>query len=261
MRRQVLTTITGLALASLIAPSATFAHDEPAYLPEEGDDVVLYTHTFRPENYDEASSIVVDEFTAAMDEQGQERYTLWLRNPSTYQLLAVSVFAPDSEVDDWHAYSGRLDVLGELAPMRQAPMVVERFQLYSVTSTDASKGEGTVQGTPAYLPQAGDDVTVYTHTFRPEVFQEASEITAGRFDSGADKVGAQRYSLKIENPSTYQVVSITDWAPGTDIDAWHASPDRLAVLETLEPLRQEPMVVERWEVYAVTSTDGEPGQG
>ena len=128
--------MSALAIAGLVVPA--MAADEAAqpYVPQEGDDVVVYTHVFKPEHFDEAKRIVAEEFTAAMEELGQTRYTLWIENPSTYEVIAVSVFGEGSTVEDWQEYAGRLEVLETLEPMRQAPMVVERFDTYGITSTD-----------------------------------------------------------------------------------------------------------------------------
>ena len=259
IRTRFLPAVSVLAIAGLIVPAAAVAQDAPAYLPEVGDEVVVYTHTFRPENFEEASTVVAEEFTAAMDELGQQRYTLWIRNPSTYELVAISVFAPGADVDEWQTYSGRLDVLKTLEPMRQEPMVVKRYEAYSVTSTDDVPGKATAQDAPAYLPEVGDEVVVYTHTFRPENFEEASTVVAEEFTAAMDELGQQRYTLWIRNPSTYELVAISVFAPGADVDEWQTYSGRLDVLKTLEPMRQEPMVVKRYEAYSVTSTDDVPG--
>jgi hypothetical protein len=174
--------------------------------------------------------------------------------------VTVSVFAPGSDVDRWHADSGRLGVLETLEPMRQAPMVVERYELYDITSTDGAPGMAVSQEERAYLPQVGDDVVVYTHAFTPEDFEHASRTVVDEFTAAMDELGQQRYTLWIRNPSTFEMVAISVFAPTADVDEWQAYSGRLDVLETLEPMRQAPMVVERSEVYSVTSTDAAPGR-
>ena len=89
-----------LAIIGLVVPSLAAAQDETGYLPQEGDEVVVYTHTFKPEHYEEASRIVAEEFTKAMDEIGQTRHTIFIKNPSTYALIAISFFADGESVDD-----------------------------------------------------------------------------------------------------------------------------------------------------------------
>jgi len=136
MRRAIGIALLTSAMVVLGAASASFAQDAPSYLPQEGDEVVIYTHKFNAEHFAEATDIVVDEFTGAQAELGQTRRNYFLVNPTTYEVVAVSFFEGDESVDEWHGFMGRLETLDKLEPLRSAPMTLERYQVYRVTDTE-----------------------------------------------------------------------------------------------------------------------------
>lgn len=101
----------------------------------KGNEVVIYSHHFKPENFAAGLKLVEDGFTAAQAEMGQTRQNYFLVNPSTYHVVVVSFFAKEESVDDWHEFKGRLDILGQLEPMRREPPELERFTLDAVTTS------------------------------------------------------------------------------------------------------------------------------
>lgn len=120
-----------LVWAGLAAAPAAAAED---YQPAVGDEVVVYTHRFKPENYDEGLALVRDGFTAAQAEAGQTRRNYFIVNPTTFEVMVISYFAGGSDVDAWHRFMGRLDVLDKLAPMRSEPIEIRRYTLEGITT-------------------------------------------------------------------------------------------------------------------------------
>ncbi|MEI9901518.1 MAG: hypothetical protein WDN31_16835 [Hyphomicrobium sp.] len=104
----------------------------PSYLPQKGDEVVVYTHKFKAENYAEGMKLIEEGFPAAQAKAGQTRRNYILTDPSNYEVILVSFFAPGSNVDEWHKFVGRSDVLKQLQPMWSEPQRVERFILEGV---------------------------------------------------------------------------------------------------------------------------------
>lgn len=135
MRRATWIPLLGLALVALVAPGAVSAQETPQYLPEAGDEVVIYTHKFHAEHFDDAVEIVADEFTNAQLDMGQTRRNVFLVNPTTYEVIAISFFGPGEDVDEWHSFMGRLDVLDVLDEMRRAPLDLQRYTVYDVTDS------------------------------------------------------------------------------------------------------------------------------
>jgi hypothetical protein len=72
--------------------------------------------------------------TAAQKAADQTRRNYFLVNPTTYEMVVVSFFAPGSSVDEWHKFSGRLGVLKQLEPMRSEPMKLRRYTVDAVTN-------------------------------------------------------------------------------------------------------------------------------
>ena len=111
------------------------AEDAKPYQPSAGDEVVIYTHRFKAEDFEKGVQRVEEGFTAAQKALGKSRLNYFLVNPSNYEVVVVSFFGKDANVDEWHKYVGRLDLLKELEPMRREPMILQRHQLHAVTST------------------------------------------------------------------------------------------------------------------------------
>ena len=129
--------IAALALTASLALGAvpSYAEQAQGYVPAQGDEVVIYTHHFKAENFEEGLKLVREGFVAAQKTAGHTRVNYFLFNRTSYDVVVISYFEPRSDVDAWHRHSARLGVLEKLAPMRRAPLELERFQLDSVRTT------------------------------------------------------------------------------------------------------------------------------
>ena len=137
MRIGACLTVAAFAVATLFAVTAPAARADDAahYQPAAPDEVVIYTHRFKAEEFDKGVERVEQGFTAAQKALGQTRLNYFLVNPSNYEIVVVSFFSKDTSVEEWHKYVGRLDLLKELEPMRREPLILQRFQVHAVTET------------------------------------------------------------------------------------------------------------------------------
>ncbi len=124
-----------LAFSALLLAGIGVAKAEDAYVPANGDEVVIYSHHFKAENFEEGLKLVEDGFTAAQAKMGQTRENFFLVNPTTYDVVVISFFGKGGSVDEWHKSMGRLDVLKQLEPMRREPLELQRLTLHSVTTS------------------------------------------------------------------------------------------------------------------------------
>ncbi len=93
-----------------------------------------YTHRFKADDYEEGLKLTREGFTAAQAAAGQTRKNYILVNPERHEVVLISYFANGSEVDAWHKFMGRLDILEKLEPMRSEPIKIEHFKLDSITT-------------------------------------------------------------------------------------------------------------------------------
>ncbi|PPE80492.1 hypothetical protein C3941_10110 [Kaistia algarum] len=119
---------------SLAWAAPALADQKPAYEPATGDEVVIYTHVFKPENFEEGLKLTTEGFTAAQAAAGQTRKNDILVDRANHKIVLISYFDKGSSVEAWHAFMGRLDLLKKLEPMRSEPLKVERFKLDAVTT-------------------------------------------------------------------------------------------------------------------------------
>lgn len=103
-----------------------------AYSPEEGHSVVIYTHKFKPEHFREGAEIVTKEFPDAQSKIHQKRLNIFLRRPSTHEIVNVSFFDEGAGVHDWHESEGRLKTFKRLQDMLEKPIDVQVFQVADV---------------------------------------------------------------------------------------------------------------------------------
>ena len=60
------------------------------FTPEEDHTVVIYTHKFKPEHFRKGIEIITSAFSDAAVEAKQKRLNIFLRHPSTHELVNVS---------------------------------------------------------------------------------------------------------------------------------------------------------------------------
>lgn len=123
-----------IGLSLLLAGSAVAVSADEVF-PTKGNEVVIYSHHFKPENFNEGLKLVKEGFTNAQAKMGQTRHNYFLVNPETHDVVVVSFFGKDESVDEWHAFVGRAEVLQKLQPMRRSPMDLERFTVDAITDT------------------------------------------------------------------------------------------------------------------------------
>ena len=93
-----------------------------AYSPTEGHSVVIYTHKFKPQHFREGVEIVTKQFPAAQSKIRQKRHNIFLRRPSTHEIVNVSFFDKGAGVHDWHESEGRLKTVKRLQDMLEKPI-------------------------------------------------------------------------------------------------------------------------------------------
>ena len=136
MRISACLTVVALVGSMLFVADAprSRAEDATRYQPSAGDEVVIYTHRFKAEDFEKGVQRVEEGFTAAQKALGQTRLNYFLVNPANYELVVVSFFGKDASVDEWHKYVGRLDLLKELEPLRREPLILQRHKVHAVTT-------------------------------------------------------------------------------------------------------------------------------
>jgi hypothetical protein len=103
-----------------------------AYSPKEGHSVVIYTCKFKPERFREGVGIVTEEFPDAQSKIPQKRLNMFLRRPSTHEIVNVSFFDEGKDVDDWHETEGRVKTVKRLQGMLEEPIDVQVFEVVGV---------------------------------------------------------------------------------------------------------------------------------
>ncbi len=107
---------------------------QEAYVPLEGDEVVIYINKWKAEGFEMAKQIL-KEFGDHMTASGQSRQTYWAADPHSYETVSISFFKKGDSVDAWHTNEGRLKVLKNLALLRRASPIVHRYRVIGVHNT------------------------------------------------------------------------------------------------------------------------------
>jgi hypothetical protein len=110
----------------------TGEHATAAYSPKEGDSVVIYTHKFKPEHFREGVKIITNQFPDAQSEIRQKRHNIFLRRPSTHEMVNISFFDGGASVHDWHESEGRLKTVKKLQDLLEKPIDVQVFEVGGV---------------------------------------------------------------------------------------------------------------------------------
>lgn len=90
--------------------------------PKEGHTVVIYTLKFKPEHYRKGLELMTGHIPDAQIEIKQKRLNVFLRRPSTHEVVNISFFDEGSGVHDWHEADARLKILEKLRPMLDGPI-------------------------------------------------------------------------------------------------------------------------------------------
>jgi antibiotic biosynthesis monooxygenase (ABM) superfamily enzyme len=116
-----------LAVVLSLALNATWADEAVPYLPVKGDEVVVYIHRFKPEQYEKGRDLVERGFSAAITAHDQTRRTIFLEDEASHEVMAVSFFHASASAEKWHASAERKAVLDQLEAMRREPLIVKRY--------------------------------------------------------------------------------------------------------------------------------------
>ena len=120
---------------SLLVVTAAVPAGADEVFPAKGNEVVIYSHHFKPENFAEGLKLIEEGFTSAHAEVGQTRHNYFLVNAETHDVVVVSFFGKDESVEKWHGHVARSKVLKQLEPMRRSPLELERFTVDAITTT------------------------------------------------------------------------------------------------------------------------------
>jgi len=104
-----------------------------AYSPREGDAVAVYTYKFKPEHYSEGVAMATRQFVEGEMKAKQKRYNIFLRHPSTHELVNVSFFEERGDVAKWHESSVRRQILGKVQPFLLEPIDVQVYEVEQVS--------------------------------------------------------------------------------------------------------------------------------
>lgn len=104
--------------------------------PEVGDPVVVYTHKFKPSEFEAGKKLVIEGFSEAMRDHGEERLTFFMVDQDASEVVAVSIFKNNASVEKWHDAVTRLKVLEDLEALRRQPLILQEFRLEKIHVVD-----------------------------------------------------------------------------------------------------------------------------
>ena len=104
-----------------------------------------------------------------------------------------------------------------------------------------------------FAPAAGHEVVIYTHRFKQENFEAGLKLVEEGFTAAQTKLGQTRKNYFLVDPAKHDVVVVSFFGENMSVEEWHDFVGRLDVLQQLEPMRREPLEVERFTVDAVTT--------
>src|SRR5262249_7465940 len=104
--------------------------------------------------------------------------------------------------------------------------------------------------TAAYSPAKGHPVVIYTCKFKPEHFRRGVEIVKEHFPKAQaqSETHKKRFNIFLERPSTHEIVNVSFFDGGPDVDHWHASKERLKTVDELQNMLVKPIDVQVFKV-------------
>jgi antibiotic biosynthesis monooxygenase (ABM) superfamily enzyme len=101
----------------------------------------------------------------------------------------------------------------------------------------------------AYSPTKGHSVVIYTHKFKsPEDFQKGVQIVTNDFPTAQLNVGQKRHNIFISRPRTNEIVNVSFFDEGADVNHWHKSQERAKTLNALKGLLDGDIGIQVFEV-------------
>ena len=103
-----------------------------AYLPEPGDEVVLFIHQFSEQTYDEGKATVLKEFPRNIEISGQKMRSYFLDRPDHYEVAVATFVHPESDTEAWLKSEEHRETLESLSPLHQVPLQIASYVVESV---------------------------------------------------------------------------------------------------------------------------------
>jgi hypothetical protein len=106
------------------------------------------------------------------------------------------------------------------------------------------------EATEGYSPAKGHPVVIYTCKFKPEHFRKGVQIVTKDFPAAQAKseTHKKRLNIFLERPSTHEIVNVSFFDGGPDVDDWHANTERLKAVAKLKDLLEKPIDVQVFKV-------------
>lgn len=140
LHRSIQIIFLALVIVLLAAACTTTGADNPSsdlnYLPRTDDEVLIFTHRFNPEDFEEGKRIVFEDFSAAIDASGQTRRTYFLDNPDTAEFVVLSYFHSDDSTQEWLDDPVREEILTKLRPLYREPLQIELLFVEEIHDTN-----------------------------------------------------------------------------------------------------------------------------
>ncbi len=105
-------------------------------LPEDGDEVAIYSAKYKPGEFEKAKIIHAEGFGKAMEESGQDRITYFLEDKENNEVIAVSFFKKGNTVHEWHSTEARDEVLDRLKTLLREPISHKKLNVIDSHTTD-----------------------------------------------------------------------------------------------------------------------------
>ncbi|MCP4328908.1 MAG: hypothetical protein GY791_10785 [Alphaproteobacteria bacterium] len=97
------------------------------------------------------------------------------------------------------------------------------------------------------VPNDGDPVVVYTNRFKPEHFEAGKKLVIEGFSKAMADHGKDRLTFFLVHEDASEVVTVSIFLNGTDVDRWHDAMGRQEVVKKLNPLRRQPLILQEFE--------------
>ncbi|MCB0598792.1 MAG: hypothetical protein H6557_21775 [Lewinellaceae bacterium] len=240
-----------LVAVQLLCFSCKSEDPEPelSYLPQSGDQAIIFTHLFNADDYEQGKQIVIEGFSNAIQQSGQTRRTYFMSRPENDEVLVISFFHADSDPEEWLNHSERDKVLAQLQPLYREPLGIQQYTAERVHDSHSSNDPE-----PNYLPRKGDEVILFTHLFKAENYEEGKNIVVNDFPMAIENSGQTRRTYFLDDPSNDEVFAASFFHPDSDTNEWLNHEERDQVLAALAPLYREPLHVVQYTVEEVHDT-------
>jgi len=116
-----------MGVAMLLVTTIVQGEQVTPYQPVPGDKAVIYTHRFKPADFEKGRTLLEESFGAPLTADGRSRRTFFLSNAKSNEVLVVSFFHSDSSVEDWDDTPAQTVALTEINPLHSEPVIIEHY--------------------------------------------------------------------------------------------------------------------------------------